>query len=223
MRASLTNLPFLGKISNGNVRYLNGAGGKYNNFGKPNALGRYTPLESQARYYSRCREEANLTQGRSVYERGGGIDKKKEAQTKYERKGGKSGMENRRSAKQQWGTLGADYNRGIQGIKGGTKERYGERVEKAKRPGADFGQILRWRLQIWGVVRHAVMNGSAAMTFVMCCHECWFLTDMGDVIPNQLALGGLCSWLGVDGADGLGRVGADRAVGLGYLVFGFVF
>ncbi|KAL6983931.1 hypothetical protein U1Q18_017303 [Sarracenia purpurea var. burkii] len=136
MRASLTNLPFLGKISNGNVRYLNGAGGKYNNFGKPNALGRYTPLESQARYYSRCREEANLTQGRSVYERGGGIDKKKEAQTKYERKGGKSGMENRRTAKQQWGTLGADYNRGIQGIKGGTKERYGERVEKAKRPGA---------------------------------------------------------------------------------------
>ncbi|KAL6983932.1 hypothetical protein U1Q18_017304 [Sarracenia purpurea var. burkii] len=88
---------------------------------------------------------------------------------------------------------------------------------------ADFGQILRWRLQIWGVVRYAVMNGSAAMTFVMCCHECWFLTDMGDVIPNQLALGGLCSWLGVDGADGLGRVGADRAVGLGYLVFGFVF
>ncbi|KAL6991257.1 hypothetical protein U1Q18_009375 [Sarracenia purpurea var. burkii] len=47
---------------------------------------------------------------------------------------------------------------------------------------ADFGQILRWLLQIWGVVRYAVMNGSAAMTFVMCCHECWFLTDMGDAM-----------------------------------------
>ncbi|KAL6984075.1 hypothetical protein U1Q18_017450, partial [Sarracenia purpurea var. burkii] len=86
MRASLTNLPSLGKISNGYVRNLGGDGGRYNNFGKLNTLGRYTPLESQVRYYSRCREEASFALGRSVYERGGGFDDKKEAQIKYARK-----------------------------------------------------------------------------------------------------------------------------------------
>ncbi|KAL6957426.1 hypothetical protein U1Q18_046927 [Sarracenia purpurea var. burkii] len=88
----------------------------------------------EARYYSRCREEASFALGRSEYERGGGIDKKKEAQIKYERKGGKTGVESRRRSKQQWSAFREDYNRGIQSIKGGTKERYGEREDEAKWP-----------------------------------------------------------------------------------------
>ncbi|KAL6988211.1 hypothetical protein U1Q18_013958 [Sarracenia purpurea var. burkii] len=245
MRASLTNLPFLGKISNGNVRYLNGDGGKYNNFRKSNALGRYTPLESQARYYSRCREEANLALGRSVYERGGGIDEKKEAQTKYERKGGKvewriAGVPNNNGGRLEQiiteeskkayydskpredtrkrsnevvlrkkhrspsvGTLGverAEAKKG-EGLVEMQQSRIMKRIEATEIDEAwtkfclvgvlkdpKGGELLSEALfkggstPIWGVVRYAVMNGSAAMTFVMCCHECWFLADMGDAM-----------------------------------------
>ncbi|KAL6954848.1 Multiple RNA-binding domain-containing protein 1 [Sarracenia purpurea var. burkii] len=132
MRASLTNFPFLRKISNGNVWNLGGNGGKYNNFRKSNALGRCLPLESQARYYSRCREEANFALGRPEYERGGGIDEQEEAQIKYETRGGKRGMKSVRRSKQQWSAVREDYNRGIESIKGRTKEWYGEREDKAK-------------------------------------------------------------------------------------------
>ncbi|KAL6986174.1 hypothetical protein U1Q18_019542 [Sarracenia purpurea var. burkii] len=63
------------------------AGGRYNNFGKSIAFASRPHLESQAKYYSWCRDESRFALGRSDYERDGGIDEQEEAQVKYGRKG----------------------------------------------------------------------------------------------------------------------------------------